>query len=84
MKEVDRAGRTVHGALGDLVPISPAEPVSYPDSVDVHAQVAVAADVVAALLLDLETAHAEAADAEARRRSWKQRAKQLRRVLAHS
>ena len=42
------------------------------------------ADVVAALLLDLEAAQAEAADAETRRRTWKKRAKQLRRVLAQT
>jgi len=83
VKEVDRAGWTVHGTLADLVP-SPAEPGPHPDTVDVRAQVAVAADVVAALLLDLESAHAEAADVEARRRSWKKRAKQLRRVLAET
>ena len=82
VKEVERAGWTVHGDLADLVPTAPAEPGAHPDSVDVHAQVAVAADVVAALLLDLEAAQAEVADVEARRRSWKKRAKQLRRVLA--
>lgn len=84
MKEVDRAGWTVHGDLTDLVPLAPAGPAPHPDTVDVHAQVAVAADVVAALLLDLEAAHAEVADVEARRRSWKKRAKQLRRVLAQT
>lgn len=82
MKEVNRVGWAVHGELTDLVPVVPPEPAPHPDTVDVHAQVAVAADVVAALLLDLESAHAEAADAEARRRSWKKRAKQLGRVLA--
>jgi hypothetical protein len=84
VKEVQRAGWTVHGDLTDLVPVAPVEPGAHPDAVDVHAQVAVAADVVAALLLDLEAAHTEAADAEARRRSWKKRAKQLRRVLAET
>lgn len=84
VKEVERAGWTVHGDLADLVPTAPAEPGAHPDSVDVHAQVAIAADVVAALLLDLEAAQAEVADVEARRRSWKKRAKQLRRVLAQT
>ena len=84
VKEVERAGWTVHGDLADLVPVEPAEPAPHPDAVDPHAQVAVAADVVAALLLDLEAAHAETAEAEERRRSWKRRAKQLRRVLAQS
>ncbi len=84
VKEVERAGWTVHGDPADLVPVAPAEPGPHPDTVDVHAQLAVAADVVAALLLDLESAHAEAADAEARRRSWKKRTKQLRRVLAQT
>jgi hypothetical protein len=84
VKEVERVGWTVHGDLTDLAPVAPGEPGPHPDRVDVHAQVAVAADVVAALLLDLEAAHAEAADVEARRRSWKKRAKQLRRSLAQT
>lgn len=84
VKEVERSGWTVHGSLSDLVPLPLTEPGPGPDTVDPHAQVALAADVVAALLLDLEAAHAEAADVEARRRSWKKRAKQLRRVLAQT
>lgn len=84
VKQVEQAGWTVHGDLADLVPAPPLEQEPHPDTVDPQTQVAVAADVVAALLLDLEAAHAEAADADQRRRSWKKRAKQLRRVLAQT
>ncbi|HEX4978358.1 MAG TPA: hypothetical protein VFV40_10880 [Nocardioides sp.] len=84
VKEVGRAGWTVHGDPADLVPLAPTVTVPHPDAVDPRAQVAVASDVVAALLLDLEAAHAETADAEARRRSWKKRAKRLRRTLAET
>lgn len=84
VKEVQRVGWSVHGTLADLVPAEPSEQSRHPDMVDPQAQVDVAADVVAALLLDLEAAQAEAADAETRRRTWKKRAKQLRRVLAQT
>lgn len=84
VKEIDRVGWTVHGTLTDLVPVPPTEPAAHPDTVDPHAQVTLAADVVAALLLDLEGSRAEAAAVEERRRTWKKRAKQLRRVLAES
>lgn len=82
IKEVERVGWTVHGTLTDLIPAVPAESSPHPDTVDPEAQVAVAADVVAALLLDLEAARAETTAVDTRRRSWKKHAKQLRRVLA--
>lgn len=84
IKEVERVGWTVHGTLTDLLPVAPAEPRPHPDIVDPDAQVAVAADVVAALLLDLEAARAQAADVDTKRRTWKKRAKKLSRALAQS
>lgn len=84
VKEAEQAGWTVHGNLADLVPLAPAEPGPHPDTVDPQVQVTVAADVVAALLLDLEAARAQAADVDTKRRSWKKRAKKLRRALAQT
>jgi hypothetical protein len=81
-KEVDRAGWTVHGDLADLVPVPPGTEPPHPDDTDPQEQVHVAADVVAALLLDLEAAATEAEAVDAKRRSWKKKTKQLRRVLA--
>jgi hypothetical protein len=81
-KEVDRAGDTVHGDLGDLVPVPPDQNPAHPDAADPAAQVDAAATVVAELLLDLAAARAEVAAKDAKRRSWKKRAKKMAGRLA--
>ncbi len=81
-KEVDRAGYVVHGDLADLVPVRPAQASPHPDAADAAAQVDVAAAVVAELLLDLAAVREEAAAKDAKRRSWKKRAKKLAGRLA--
>ena len=81
-KEVDRAGYIVHGDLVDLVPVRPEQEPPHPDAVDAAAQVDVAAAVVAELLLDLAAAREDVAAKDAKRRSWKKRAKKLADRLA--
>jgi hypothetical protein len=81
-KEVDRAGYVVHGDLADLVPVRPEQEPPHPDSADAAAQVDVAAGVVAELLLDLAAAREDVAAKDAKRRSWKKRAKKLADRLA--
>ncbi len=76
-KELDRAGYAVHGDLADLVPVPPDPPSPHPDEVSAEAQVEVAAQVVAGLLLDLARAHEDVAAKDAKRRSWKKRAREL-------
>lgn len=81
-KEVDRAGYAVHGDLADLVPARPEQEPPHPDAADAAAQVDVAAAVVAELLLDLAAAREDVAAKDAKRRSWKKRAKELASRLA--
>lgn len=81
-KEVERAGYTVHGELDDLLPVPPAAGARHPDDADAGVQVDLAARVVAELLLDLAAARDEVAAKDAKRRSWKKRAKDLAERLA--
>jgi hypothetical protein len=82
VKEVGRAGYTVHGDLDDLLPVPPDVEPPHPDQTSPANQVGVAADVVAELLLDLAAARDQVAAKDAKRRSWKKRAKKLADRLA--
>ncbi len=85
VKEIRRAGYTVHGDLGHLVPVPPAETVPDPDEVPgdrSEARLDVAARAIAALLLDVEAAEGRAAERDDKRRTWKRRTKELRTRLA--
>ncbi|MGN6576823.1 MAG: hypothetical protein ACTHKG_14170 [Nocardioides sp.] len=77
VKELDRAGYVVHGDLADLVPGAPAAVDRHPDEVTPAAQVELAAEIVAELLLDLARAQKDAAAKDAKRRSWKRQAREL-------
>ena len=76
-KELDRAGYVVHGDLTDLVPVPPDGTERHPDEVCPESQVELAAHVAAELLLDLARAHEDVAAKDAKRRSWKRRAREL-------
>jgi hypothetical protein len=85
VKELDRAGYVVHGDLADLVPAAPDPVDRHPDEVAPGAQVELAAEVVAELLLDLARAQEDVAAKDAKRRSWKRQARELaERVAAGS
>ena len=85
VKQVERAGYTVHGTLHDLVPRDPGPDdgsAPHPDEVDPADQLTPAAEVIADLLLQLHRAQTELVDQTAKRRDWKRRAKKARRALA--
>ncbi len=76
-KEIRKAGYVVHGDLGDLVPTPPDAEPPHPDVSSLEGEVEAAATAIAELLLDLEAARSAAAHQEAKRRTWKRRAKRL-------
>jgi hypothetical protein len=77
-QEHDGAGYVVHGDLAELVPgASSGEAGPHPDEVSAEHQLELAAQVAAALLLDLSSAQDELAVEDARRRSWKKKARVL-------
>ncbi len=84
VKEVDKAGWTVHGDLADLLPVVPQEPVPDPDVVDRDAEVASAAGAVAELLVELEATRSRVAELKADRKTEKQKRKSLKRRLAEA
>jgi hypothetical protein len=77
-KELEGAGYVVHGDLAELVPGAPSgEADPHPDEVSAEHQVELAAQVAAALLLDLSSVQDDLAVKDARRRSWKKKARVL-------
>ena len=84
VKEIDKAGWTVHGDLTDLVPVPPPEPPAEPDVVDLDAEVASAAWVVAELLVELEATRSRVAELKADHKTQKKKRKSLKRRLAEA
>lgn len=82
VKEIDRAGYTVHGDLTELIPTPPPQPGPHPDEVDTQAEVTTAAAVVADLLLEVDRLRSEVAGLESDKKSSKKKRKLLKRRLA--
>jgi hypothetical protein len=77
-KELAAAGYVVHGDLAELVPAaSSGEAGPHPDEVSTEHRLELALEVAAELLIDLSTAQEELAVEDARRRSWKKKARVL-------
>lgn len=83
VKEIDRAGYTVHGDLTELVPTRPPKPVLHPDDVDTKAEVTTAAAVVADLLVEVNRLRSEVAGLESDKKSLRRKRKLLKRRLAN-
>ncbi len=81
VKEIDRAGYTVHGDLADLLPARPPGPTRHPDDVDPRAQVQVAAAATAELLVEVRRAREQAARLEAENADLRRKRKKLKRRL---
>ncbi len=84
VKEIDRAGYSVHGDLQQLVPTPPAEPSPHPDDVDPRAQVATAAAAIAELLVELERTQGRVEQLASDKRTLKKKRKKLKRRLAEA
>ncbi len=81
VKEIDKAGYTVHGDPADLLPLRPAGPTRHPDDVDPREQVHVAAAATAELLVEVRRAREEAARLEAENAELRRKRKRLKRRL---
>ena len=64
VKEIDKAGYTVHGELSDLVPTPHPLPVRHPDDVDATAQVEAASAATAELLVEVQRLRERLAELE--------------------
>jgi hypothetical protein len=81
VKEIDKAGYSVHGDLEDLVPVAPAGPTRHPDDVDPVAQVESAAAATAELLVDLQRHRDEVARLQSDNARLRRKRKRLRKRL---
>lgn len=81
VKDIDRAGYTVHGTLAELVPARPADPGPHPDAFDPTAEVTTAAAVIAELLVEVDRLRTEVTVLESDKKSLKKKRKRLKERL---
>lgn len=84
VKEIDRAGYTVHGDPAGLIPTRPPQPGAHPDQVDTQAGVTTASAVIAELLVELDRTRSQVSGLESDKRSLKKKRKLLKVRLAET
>ena len=84
VKEVDKAGWTVHGDVRRLVPRAPERPAPHPDETDPRAQVETATALLAEVLLELHASQQRVEELRSERKELKKKRKSLKRKLAEA
>lgn len=82
VKEIRKAGYTVHGDLYDLVPVLPGAAAPHPDETDPADENETAAAVIAELLLEVDRLRNPAAPVADKGSSWRRQMMLLKRRLA--
>ncbi len=81
VKEIDKAGYDVRGALASLVPVAPGEDGPHPDDVHPRDGLDAAVAATAELLLEVQRSRADVTRLEAENAKLRKKRKRLKRRL---
>lgn len=84
VKEIDRAGYTVHGQLTDLIPTPHPLPPRHPDDVDATAQVEAASAATAELLVEVQRLRERVGELEVANDRLRRKRTRLKARLRHA